>query len=301
MQKDGILIINKPKGMTSHDVVSRLRRTYNMKKIGHTGTLDPMVDGVMVVCFGRATKLAQYLTDEEKEYYVTVCIGASTTTEDVTGEVLEEKVLTETDAEKIRQEIPELLQSLIGKQEQYPPMYSAVKIDGKKLYEYARNNEKVERKPRTIEIKAIQYNEDTFEMKNGKVYFSFSTVVSKGTYIRTLCVDIGKKLGYPSAMQELQRLASGKYKLDESIELEQVMENVPELIKIDDIKLTMPETTVQGHVAVKLKTGYKLPKYFVEEKYKEPFLVRDAETNKMIGIYQESEKYPDKYESIRII
>lgn len=303
MDTNGILVVNKPKGMTSHDVVQRLRRTYGMKKVGHTGTLDPMVDGVLVICFGRATKLAQYLTDETKQYHATVCLGQATTTEDVTGDMLETLEISEKRMHEIAAEMDQVMQGFIGDYEQLPPMYSAVKINGRKLYEYARNDEVIERKTRKVTIYDISYQADSFlyDKKTKQIHCSYNVKSSKGLYVRTLCVDIGKKLGVPATMADLTRTASGAYTLDTAIPLAQIMEEKPEIIPISAIKLPMPTKHVESEVANKLRLGYRLPHYFIDEKMVSLFVVKEKGTEDIIGIYEQSEKYPDKYASVKIL
>lgn len=219
---DGILLVNKPKGMTSHDVVNIVRKSLHTKKVGHCGTLDPDATGVLVLCIGKATKTIQFLTSDSKEYTATVSLGQSTDTYDASGKVIEEKEYTGVD------EVEKVLKSFLGKQRQLPPIYSAIKVKGKKLYEYARNNEEVEIKPRDIEIDSID-----FIKQNGNEII-FKTNVSKGTYIRSLCVDIGKKLGYPAHMSHLVRNRSGHFLLEDCCTIEDVQNNNFELLSIED-------------------------------------------------------------------
>lgn len=222
---EGILPVWKEKGLTSHDVVSRLRRIYNIKKVGHTGTLDPEVDGVLPVCIGRATKVAEYLTESDKAYEGEITIGYSTDTEDQTGEKLEQKDIEENDIDSAA--VDEVLASFIGTSYQIPPMYSAVKVKGKKLYEYARNNEEVERPKREItiysfdRISPLVYNE---EVKT--ISFHFRVACSKGTYIRTLAVDVGRHLSYPAHMSQLTRIESGVFTQADSLSLSEIEEAV---------------------------------------------------------------------------
>lgn len=207
---DGILLINKPAGMTSHDVVNHVRRTLHTKKVGHCGTLDPDATGVLVLCIGKATKALQFLTSEEKEYIATLSLGKSTDTYDSSGKV------TETKEYQGIENLEEILRSFLGPQKQMPPIYSAIKVNGKKLYEYARNGEDVHIEPRDIcihEINLIEHldNKITFQVK-----------CSKGTYIRSLCVDIAKKLGYPGHMSKLTRSQSGHFRIEDCVSLEDV-------------------------------------------------------------------------------
>ena len=206
---DGILNIYKEKGYTSHDVVARLRGILKMKKIGHTGTLDPAAEGVLPVCLGKATKLCEFLTEKEKAYETVLLLGVETDTQDTTGKVIssfsEEKVLALPE-ERVKQ----VILSFEGDYAQIPPMYSALKVNGKKLYELAREGKEVERKARTVRIEQIQI----LDMRLPKV--SLRVFCSKGTYIRTLCSDIGKALGVGGCMERLLRIQSGSFFLKDS-------------------------------------------------------------------------------------
>ena len=209
---DGIILINKPAGMTSRDVVNKLRKILHTKKVGHCGTLDPDATGVLVVCINKATKVLQFLTSESKEYVATLNLGVSTDTYDASGKVLETKEYQKIDDDKIIA----CLKSFIGKQEQKPPLYSAIKIKGKKLYEYARSGENVEVPTRVVTIDYI----DVLEIKENLIKFKVGC--SKGTYIRSLCFDIAAKLGYPGHMQDLIRTKSGKFALNDCFTLEEI-------------------------------------------------------------------------------
>lgn len=182
---DGILIVNKPKNFTSQDVVSKVKKILNEKKAGHTGTLDPLATGVLPVLLGKSTKLSKYLIEHDKVYVAKIKLGQKTDTGDAEGIVIEEKNVPEISVEKAKK----ILDSFLGKGQQIPPMYSAIKINGKKLYEYARNGENVEVPPRNIEI----YSINLLKIKDTEMEFEVSC--SKGTYIRTLCEDIAKALG----------------------------------------------------------------------------------------------------------
>lgn len=223
--KDGILIINKEKNMTSHDVVAKARKILKTKKIGHTGTLDPMATGVLVLCVGKATKLVDYLTCDEKIYDVEMQFGIRTDTGDVTGNIIEEKDTC------IAQNYEEIFKTFIGKQKQIPPMYSAIKKDGVKLYELARKGIEIEREARDIEIFDIYNISDINENK-----VRFSVHCSKGTYIRVLCEDIGAKLNTVATMSNLNRVKTGKFEIscskyineineDDVIPMEKILEN----------------------------------------------------------------------------
>lgn len=212
---DGVLVVRKEKGYTSHDVVARLRGILHMKKIGHTGTLDPEAEGVLPVVLGKATKLAELLTDKEKTYQTVLRLGIETDTEDMTGTVLKELPVTVSE-----EEVRAVAARFLGEQQQIPPMYSAVKVNGKKLYQLAREGVIVERKPRNVYFREIQI----LDMALPEVKLSVSC--SKGTYIRTLCHDIGRKLGCGGCMKELLRTRSGQFTLEESLTLDEIREYV---------------------------------------------------------------------------
>ena len=208
---NGLLIINKQKGFTSHDVVNVIRKKLNTKKVGHTGTLDPNATGVLPILVGKATKISKYLIEHDKTYIATIKLGEKTDTGDSEGQVIETKKVSE-NLEK--EEIEQALTDFLGKQKQLPPMYSAIKINGKKLYEYAREGQEVKVEPRDIEIYKIKL----LEYKNNKI--KFEVECSKGTYIRTLCEDIANKLGTLGYMEELQRTKVNNFDIKDAISLE---------------------------------------------------------------------------------
>ncbi len=203
---DGILVVNKPSGITSHDVVDFIRRKFNIKRVGHAGTLDPMATGVLVMLLGKATKLSSTFMSDDKEYIAKIFFGKSTDTQDAQGKVIEEKNIESLDIEDIKK----ALDKFKGEIEQIPPMVSAIKYKGKKLYQLARAGKTVEREPRKITITNLEILDFKFpEM-------TFKVRCSKGTYVRTLCEDIGKTLGVPSHMSGLIRSASGDFLLKDS-------------------------------------------------------------------------------------
>lgn len=212
---NGVINIYKIKGFTSHDVVAKLRGIMKQKKIGHTGTLDPDATGVLPVCLGSATKLCDMLTDKDKEYIAKVQLGVITDTQDMTGTVLKEKEVNVTESQ-----VREAIQSFVGSYEQIPPMYSALKVNGKKLYELAREGKEVERKARPVTIHYIEVMEMSLPQITIKVG------CSKGTYIRTLCHDLGEKLGCGAAMAALERTKSGQFSLDTAITLAELEEKL---------------------------------------------------------------------------
>ncbi len=208
---DGIINIYKERGYTSHDVVAKLRGILRQKKIGHTGTLDPEAQGVLPVCLGKATKVCDMLTDRDKTYRAVLLLGRTTDTQDVTGRILEERPVVCTE-----EELRACVSGFAGEQEQIPPMYSALKVDGRRLYELARQGVEVERRPRRITIRRITVDEICFPEA------TLTVTCSKGTYIRTLCHDIGAALGCGGCMKQLLRTKAGPFVLEDSVTLDTV-------------------------------------------------------------------------------
>lgn len=225
---DGLILINKQKGFTSHDVVNVIRKKLNIKKVGHTGTLDPNATGVLPILVGKATKISKYLIEHNKTYIATIKLGEKTDTGDSEGRVIETKKVPK-NLEK--EEIEQALTDFLGKQKQLPPIYSAIKVKGKKLYEYAREGQEVKLEPRDIEIYKIKL----LEYKYNKI--KIEAECSKGTYMRTLCEDIAKKLETVGYMEELQRTKINEFKIENSILLDDInIKNVEQkLIKIEEI------------------------------------------------------------------
>ena len=214
---DGIILVNKEKDFTSHDVVSIVKKITE-SKVGHTGTLDPNATGVLPLLIGNATKISKYLINHDKEYEAVIQLGKKTTTADIEGEVIEEKEVPE----KIYIECENILKSFIGKQKQTPPAYSAIKVNGKKLYSYAREGIKIEIEPRNIEI----YNIELMNINKEEKQISFRVQCSKGTYIRSLCEDIAEKLGTVGLMKELKRTVVGDFKIENAITVEELKEKI---------------------------------------------------------------------------
>lgn len=231
----GVLNIYKEKGYTSHDVVARLRRIVGQKKIGHTGTLDPEAEGVLPVCLGKATKLCDLLTDKDKTYEAVLLLGISTDTQDTTGKILEEKNTADLREEAVR----EVVLSFEGEYDQIPPMFSALKVGGKKLYELARDGKEVERKPRHVQIYRIRILQIDLPSVRMEV------TCSKGTYIRTLCHDIGEKLGCGGCMESLLRTRVERF-------------GVAESLRISEVEQLMDEGTLQEHM---IKVDEMFPDY----------------------------------------
>lgn len=282
---DGIIVIRKEKGFTSHDVVAKLRGILHMKKIGHTGTLDPEAEGVLPAALGRGTRLVDMLTEKEKTYETVLRLGVSTDTQDMTGTILEEKEVAVTS-----EEVVEAAKSFLGDQLQIPPMYSAIKIGGKKLYELAREGQTVERKARSVhfyEITVLDMNLPLVRM---------SVTCSKGTYIRTLCNDIGEKLGCGAAMESLLRTKVGRFTLEDSYTLSQVEEavrngNVRDLIyPVEEVLAEYPRINCTGEGDKLLLNGNPLPKSMMEAEHEGGWLRMCTSSGDFVGIYQWEDK-----------
>ncbi|MFI8686229.1 tRNA pseudouridine(55) synthase TruB [Rossellomorea sp. NPDC077527] len=288
---NGILPLWKPRGMTSHDCVFKLRKLLRTKKVGHTGTLDPEVSGVLPICIGRATKIAEYITASGKTYEGDVTLGYSTTTEDAWGEKVKEK---EIDRVITRTEVEEILQSMTGEITQTPPMFSAVKVNGKRLYEYARQGVEVERPSRIVTIHKLQLLDDWIELDPEDPSFSFEVVCGKGTYVRTLAVEIGNKLGYPAHMSALTRTQSAGFRKEHCFTFEEIQESVlndqqQSLLLPLELGLShLPKMTISDTLAEKVKNGARLEE--PEDWPDGPEIVMEYQ-DKAIAIYQ---PHPDK-------
>lgn len=281
----GVINIYKEKGYTSHDVVNIVRKKFSKIKTGHTGTLDPDATGVLPICIGKATKLADYIMSSEKEYKAVVSLGKTTTTQDFSGEIVSEREVTST-----REDIEDVVKSFIGEISQIPPMYSAIKINGKKLYELAREGKEVERKQRNITIHNITID-DFIDDKN----FEITVSCSKGTYIRTLCNDIGEKLNCGAYMKELVRSKSGVFRIENSIKLDELDELINSnnigsvLIDMDKILIDYPKYTVSNKASKFLYNGNKISlNYVINNDHISDFnkIVVYDENNVLIGIYE---------------
>lgn len=245
----GIVNVLKPPGMTSHDVVSFVRRTYGLKKVGHAGTLDPAAAGVLPVFLGKATRLIEYAMHEDKSYRVELTLGYETDTGDDTGRTLKSAPYVMPQSA----EIERVLNSFVGTIEQVPPMYSAIKVDGKKLYELARDGVSIEVKPRAVSIYDIKL------LKVSAGSFLFDVACSKGTYIRSLCIDIGKKLGILAVMSFLVRTRAGQFQLDEAHTLEEIAAQPQGLLQPLDAALEhMPSLTLTEYQAKKFCCGQNI-------------------------------------------
>lgn len=244
----GFLNIYKPVGMTSHDVVSVLRRVTKIKQIGHTGTLDPFAEGVLPICIGKATRLIEYLQDD-KEYLATVQFGAATNTFDLDGE----KVFT-SDKKVSRDDIKEGLKSFEGEISQLPPIFSAIKVKGKKLYEYARKGEEVEIQPRKVVIENIELKNFDEELQQAQILLK----CSKGTYIRSIANDLGKNLGCGAYLIKLIRTQAGKFRIENSVQLDGI-DVESNLINPLDI-LSLPKIAVDNDDLARIKNGMPIYK-----------------------------------------
>ena len=244
---NGIVIVDKPQGWTSQDVVSKLRGVFKTRRIGHGGTLDPLATGVLPVFVGRATRGVEFFEHAEKTYEATLRLGLCTDTEDITGNVLQEKEVSISEADFLR-----ILPQFRGKIQQIPPMYSALKVNGKKLYDLARKGKEVERQPREIEIFKLECLEFTGNEARLLVH------CSKGTYIRTLCKDIGEALGCGGCMAALRRVSAGEYTIDEAIPLDKLIaaENPEEFLRpVDDLFRNFPAHTLTPNQEKRCRNG----------------------------------------------
>ena len=288
---EGILAVNKPAGWTSHDVVAKVRRLVKMKRIGHAGTLDPEVTGVLPLCLGRATRVVEYMQELPKEYQAVLRLGLSTDTEDLSGEIIE----SVDEVSVTKEEAEQTLRSFLGEISQVPPMYSAVKVDGKRLYELAREGKTVERKSRTVTIYEIEMT--GFEEQGNYTDISFRVLCSKGTYIRTLCVDIGRKLGLPSTMAKLTRTLSAGISSSKCLTLEEIERFMGDgtlgsrLIPADEAIVHLPAHTVTDEKRSAALQGQRLSAQAVNPPVDHTECIRlyDGE-DQFLGIFQKQEE-----------
>jgi tRNA pseudouridine55 synthase len=265
----GVILVNKEKDMTSFDVVNEISHLFGIKRVGHTGTLDPLAEGVLLVAIGKATKIVELLTATYKEYIAEVKLGIKTDTLDITGKVLETKEIPNLN------NLEKLIDSFKKTYLQEVPIYSAVKVNGKKLYEYARNNEKVELPKKIVTIKEIELIEKTQDT------FKFKTLVSKGCYIRSLINDIGNELKTYATMTSLTRTKQGKVSIEETNTLNEIKNNNYKLYKIDEV-LDIESINVSDELAQKIRTGQKINNEFnVHDK-----VIFKDKNNFILGIYE---------------
>ena len=256
---NGVLVVDKPKGLTSRDVVNIICKKFNTKKVGHTGTLDPIAEGVLVVPIGRALKISELLTSERKEYIARVILGYETDMLDITGTETKRNMPTCT-----KEEIINVLNSFIGKYNQKVPMYSAVKVGGRKLYEYARQGIEVNPPSKEVEIYSLELISDIIYMEDC-IEFSIKCEVSKGTYIRSLIRDIAYKLDTYGTMKELIRTKQGNFSLENSYTLEQIENNEYKLLTIKEALPNIKVTKIDDELLKKVKNGMVLDSFFKEE------------------------------------
>ena len=269
---NGVLVIYKEKGFTSRDVVNILMDELGTRKVGHTGTLDPMATGVLVVCVGQGLKLVELLTNHDKEYIAKIRLGIETDTLDITGKVLKEEKVRDYSKE----EVEHVLSKFVGKIKQTVPKYAAIKVNGKKLYEYARNGEEVELPVRDIEIYDLKL---VSNIKNNEFYIKCH--VSKGTYIRSLVRDIGIALGTCATMVELERTKLGEFSLENTYTLDDIRSGMYSMLRIEDI-LDLPEFVVDKEQEKRIRNGQVLDKFFDSDMV----MVMNGD-NKLLAIYQE--------------
>lgn len=244
---NGIIVIDKPKDYTSRDVVNIIGKKFKTKKVGHTGTLDPMATGVLIICLNKATKIVELLTSEDKEYIAEFTLGLLTDTLDITGTVLKEE-----ESNFSKEKIEQTLKEFVGKYEQEVPIYSAVKVNGRKLYEYARNNEYIDLPKHLVEIKNIELLD--IKKQDGHTTIKIKCLVSKGTYIRALGNDIAKKLNTVATMISLRRTKQGNFTLDKSYKLEEVLNDNYQLLDIES-SLNYPKIEVDDILKEKISNG----------------------------------------------
>ena len=267
----GVIVVNKEKDMTSFDVVNEISHLFGIKKVGHTGTLDPMAEGILIICIGKATKIVELLTAKDKEYVAGVKLGIKTDSYDITGNILDTKEVK--DIENLEEVILSYKKTYL----QEVPIYSAVKVDGKKLYEYARNNKEVELPKKEVTIKEIEL------LEKDKDAFIIKTLVSKGTYIRSLINDIGNSLNTYATMTSLNRTKQGKVTINDSYKLNDIKSNNFKYYKIEEV-LEYPIIKVDEDLEFKIKNGVKIKNTFeIENK-----VLFVNENNKLLGIYEKN-------------
>lgn len=282
---NGLLIIDKPKDCTSRDVVNSIEKIFNTKKVGHAGTLDPIATGVLVIAIGTGLKILEFINNDDKEYIATVKMGLKTDTLDVTGKVLEEQDNFSLDKDKLK----EVLNSFIGKQIQEVPIYSSVKVDGERLYKYARENIEVTLPKREIEIFDIELIDSNEEE------FSFKAKVSKGTYIRSLIRDIGDKLNILCTMKELKRTKQGKFNIEEASTLEDLEKGKYNLIPIDKALDNIKFIDADNYLENRIMNGSIL-----DNRYEDKIIGFKNKDGNVIALYEVYEKDNKKVKPIKV-
>lgn len=301
---EGIIPLWKERGMTSHDCVFKLRKILHMKKIGHSGTLDPDVDGVLPICVGAATKVVEFLQDSGKTYEGEITLGFATTTEDASGEMVEKTPVT---APFTKQQIDEAMATMVGEITQIPPMYSAVKVNGRRLYEYARAGETVERPQRKAQIDSFRRtSEPVWDETAQTQSWRFEVVCGKGTYVRTLSVDTGKKLGMAAHMSDLTRTASGGFTKEQAVTLAQVAEAMDQdtmeaiLQPLEYGVAEFPRLDLDPQLWGKVKNGMRLPyqAFGLSEMPQGPVALYYQ--NKVVSLYEANPNEKDKMKPMKV-
>lgn len=287
---DGILNVYKEKGMSSHDVVNEVRRIFKTKQVGHTGTLDSNAEGVLVVCINSATKLVQFLESDTKKYRAELVIGIDTDSYDVTG-----NITSKTENMNISYEmVKNTIESFVGKQQQLPPIYSAIKVNGRKLYDYALKNKQVEITPRNIEIFDIEVLDNELTKTELGYALNFEVTVSKGTYIRSICHDIGLKLNIPCTMGNLLRLRSGNFGIENAKKLEEIKNGDYTLKNMIDAlqNIEKIDVTCNEEINYKVNNGMKISLKSFDKKYEK---IAFTNSDKLMAIYEYFEEDNFKY------
>lgn len=275
---DGIIVIDKPKNKTSRDVVNEVCQILHTKKVGHTGTLDPLATGVLVICVGKATKLVEMITAYDKEYITQIQLGIKTDTKDITGAILEKQNVDIT-TEQIEKALKDMTKIYL----QTVPIYSAVKVNGKKLYEYARNKKEVKLPTREVKIQNLRLI-DKIKKENQQVIFTIECHVSKGTYIRSLIEDIAEKMGTIGTMTSLRRTKQGMFDIQQANTLENLKNNQFYFYSVEDVLKEYKQIEVNKDLEFKVKNGALIPNLYQEK------IVVFTKNNKVIAIYKEYEK-----------
>lgn len=289
---DGILIIDKTETWTSHDVVGKLRRLLKTKRIGHTGTLDPFATGVLVMLVGQATRLAQFLDKDQKEYEATMQFGFETDTGDLTGEVKGKRQKAKVKIAEVEKVLPNFRGEIL----QTPPMYSAKKVEGKKLYELARKGVEIERKPVAVTIYELEVKGQRSKVE-GQNEIEIRVLCSAGTYIRTLAEDIGRKIGVPCHLSTLRRTRAGKFDLSKAVTIEK-LEKIIESEKLDEILISMnqtlshlPEKKLDERNKQRVKNGMKIAAKFEKTDVQTVRMTDEAENLVAIGFYDPNTEF----------
>jgi len=285
---DGIILVNKEEGYTSRDVVNKIGKIFNTRKVGHTGTLDPLASGVLVICMGKALKICEFITAYSKEYVAEVLLGINTDTLDITGNVLEKKEVNKISKE----EVSEVLKSFLGESIQEVPIYSAVKVNGKKLYEYARSGEEVELPKKKIFVSEIELLGDINYEEEG-VSFKFRCIVSKGTYIRSLIRDISLKLGTVGIMKNLIRTKQGSFDIKDCCKVKDIQNGNYKVLSIEEVLSDIPSVEVDGDILFKIKNGAKVDNFVNSD------MVLFKCKNEVVALYKRCEDNKDMLRSFK--